>query len=675
MPEILAPAGSPEALTAAVRCGADAVYLGMKQLNARRNAGNFEFDELVRGVKYAHARNVKIYLTLNTLATDAELHSLAVSAVQQACDAGVDALIVQDLGVAALARETAHDMPLHASTQMSVHTLSGVELLRENGFKRCVLAREMSGEEIGAIAARTDAELEVFVHGALCMCVSGQCYLSAMLGSRSANRGQCAQPCRLPFAAENGTGNDLSLRDLSLIDFLPELAEIGVTSFKIEGRMKRPEYVAAAVTACRRKLENKPDAEIGGALRAVFSRSGFTDGYFKGEIGRSMFGIRRKEDVERAAPVLKNLASLYAKEPARVPVDMCFTALKGETASLAVSSGGKSVFVRGDTVPEQAVNKLATRESVATQLEKCGGTQFFVRSLDCELDEGLSLPASQLNQLRRQALESLNEALSAHKLCEFSPKAVEYSVHNAKKQELYARFTSEKQLPDDLYCYNKIILPLEMKSYDFGVPAAAELPRFMFGREDIVLEQLLRARENGASEAFVSTIDGLALAKKAGMRVMAGIGTNLFNTAALGEIERLGADSAVLSFELDVKNASRLGGKIPRGAVAYGRLPLMTTRCCPVKNGKSCAECGSSGGLTDRMGVFFPVRCFGGCPQLLNSRPLWMGDRKKELGFADFLLLYFTVENAHECKKVTADFLASAPPSGEFTRGLYYRGV
>ena len=306
-PEILAPAGSFDSLTAAVRCGADAVYLGGRELNARRNAANFSDEELAQAVEYCHARGVKVYITLNTLVRDDEMET-AMNAVRCACDVKADALILQDIGLTSLIRRAAPDMPLHASTQTSVQTLDGIKMLADMGFCRAVLPRELSKKEIEKIAAQSPIELEMFVHGALCMCLSGQCQLSAVLGSRSGNRGLCAQPCRLPFAADGGTGHDLSLKDMSLIEYLPELAQMGVLSFKIEGRMKRPEYVAAAVTACKKSLAGESAAEYEHTLGAIFSRSGFTSGYYNGALGRDMFGVRRKEDVTAAKDVLSPLA-------------------------------------------------------------------------------------------------------------------------------------------------------------------------------------------------------------------------------------------------------------------------------------------------------------------------------------------------------------------------------
>ena len=309
--EILAPAGGYDALVAAVRCGANAVYLGGKALNARRNASNFSDEELREAVAYCHARNVKVYLTLNTLVADSELET-AYDAIECACNSHADALILQDIGLVSLVRQVCPDMPMHASTQMSVQSIEGVRQLEKMGFARVVLPRELSESEIAAIAAKTDMELEYFVHGALCMCVSGQCLMSSVLGGRSGNRGLCAQPCRLPFGVNSKGGNALSLKDLSLVDELRRLEKAGICSFKIEGRMKRPEYVAAAVTACKNSLNNINDYNIDEALRAVFSRSGFTKGYFEGKLGKDiLIDLMEREGVDLTKNYADCGAALY----------------------------------------------------------------------------------------------------------------------------------------------------------------------------------------------------------------------------------------------------------------------------------------------------------------------------------------------------------------------------
>ena len=347
--EILAPAGGMDSLIAAVRSGADAVYLGEKRFSARASAKNFDDDELRRATDYCHIHGVKVYVTLNTLVFDDEFESLA-QAIRAAALAGVDALIVQNMGVARLARKIAPELPLHASTQMSVHTASGVRALYELGFKRVVLAREMTREEI-IKAAEIPVELEVFVHGALCMCVSGQCWFSAMLGSRSGNRGACAQTCRLPFSVNNQKGGyALSLKDNSLIDHLSDLQDIGVASAKIEGRMKRPEYVSAAVKACveQRDLGFVTD-ETAAQLRGVFSRTGFTDGYYTGKRGKGMFGTRTRDDVVSAdEKLLAQIRAGYKNEIQNVPLAGTFTVNCGERAELTVSDGINTVRISSE---------------------------------------------------------------------------------------------------------------------------------------------------------------------------------------------------------------------------------------------------------------------------------------------------------------------------------------
>lgn len=360
-PEILAPAGSMESLIAAVRCGANAVYLGTKGINARRGATNFTFEELKQAVEYCHARDVKIYLALNILISDSE-RELAYKTVEAGLSLGVDAFIIQDLGLAKIIHSHFPTARMHASTQCSVNSPEGFKALEKMGFVRAVLPREMSLDEIREIRQATDMELEMFVHGALCMCVSGQCYLSAMLGGRSGNRGLCAQPCRLGFSADASRSCDLSLKDLSLIGNINEIAQAGVVSLKIEGRMKRPEYVAAAVTSCKKAIDGEYSASDENTLKSVFSRTGFTDGYFTGE-RKDMFGTRQKEDVVAAKDVLKELSHLYDNENPLVPIDIEFICKANRKAELTARALGKTVTVTG-TVPEKAINKPMTEESV-----------------------------------------------------------------------------------------------------------------------------------------------------------------------------------------------------------------------------------------------------------------------------------------------------------------------
>ncbi|HBN82169.1 MAG TPA: peptidase U32, partial [Ruminococcaceae bacterium] len=446
--EILSPAGSPDSLLAAVRAGADAVYLGASAFSARAAAKNFDDDALRQAAEFCHARGVKVYLAVNTLILQDELPQ-ALALIQYACSLPVDALIVQDMGLVRLLRRCAPSLRLNASTQMSVTSPAGVRALAALGVSRVVLARELSLREIAEIrrgAGNRPIELEVFVHGALCMSVSGQCYFSSVLGSRSGNRGMCAQPCRLPFSVPGGTGHDLSLKDLSMIARIGELKSAGADSAKIEGRMKRPEYVAAATAACRLSADGEAvPPELTHNLSAVFSRSGFTTGYPDGRLGRDMFGIRSKEDVAGATKaVFSGLHELYREERPAVPVRFSLRVCAGEPVTLtARDEEGNLARASLLSSPEPAVHRAVDEARCAEQLRKTGGTPFFARDIRCEIGEGLALPVSRLNRLRRDVLEQLETLRSHREPVPFSspaPGELFPGPHHAGPMKLRARF-------------------------------------------------------------------------------------------------------------------------------------------------------------------------------------------------------------------------------------------
>lgn len=678
--EILAPAGSFDSVVAAVRSGANAVYLGGKAFNARRNASNFSEEELANAVRYCHQRNVKVYMTLNTLIGDGELES-AYEAIECACRIGADALILQDLGLAAIARRVAPSMPIHASTQMSVQGIEGIKILENLGFCRAVVPRELSEKEIKAISSQTETELEAFVHGALCMCVSGQCLMSSVFGSRSGNRGLCAQPCRLPFGVNSKGGSNLSLKDLSLVDELERMKNAGVCSFKIEGRMKRPEYVAAAVTACKNSLHSINDPKISESLQAVFSRSGFTKGYFEGKLGQEMFGTRRKEDVESASGVLKELSRLYEKENPLIPVDFHLTFKKSLPMSLKASALGKTVCIDTEISPEAALNKPLSKDELASRLSKCGGTQFFVQNTVIDFEDGLNVAASSLNSLRRDALSALENALCENTEKEFLNYKYTFNKYTSGSITLRARFMNENQIPDNLDGIKSVVLPLDVsfetveKLKNIGIETAAEIPCGVFSNSEKYTDRLIELKAHGLDLACASNLDGIGIAKKAGIPFISGFGMNIFNSVSVDEIQKLGAKDCLVSCELPLNAVSKLGGSLPRGIFAYGRIPLMLTRNCPVRNKLTCAECNGQSFLVDRMGVEFPVVCGNGCSTVLNSRPLWLADKKQDIRNIDFALLYFTTESKQECEKIISAYKNGSSPVGDFTRGLYYKGV
>ena len=683
-PEILAPAGTSEALTAAVRSGSDAVYLGTSSFNARMKADNFAGEKLKEAVDYCHARGVKVYVTVNTLLFDREIRQ-AKETIELIASSGADAVILQDLGMAYLFQKCAGDIERHASTQMSVGTPSGVNLLCDLGYKRTVLPRELSKNEIREIKNVTSAETEIFVHGALCMCVSGQCYMSSIFGERSGNRGLCSQPCRLPFVVQGGTGNDLSLKDLSLVEKTDEILSMDIDSLKIEGRMKRPEYVSAAVTSVRCALDGNLQQDLTDKLRAVFSRSGFTQGYFESRLGRDMFGIRQKEDVTASTnKVLTDLSRAYEKETPLIPVEFYLTVAEGEKVSLSVSAMGKTCFVSDETVPERAINKPMTKESLAERIGKCGGTQFYARKIEIDLDEGLIVPASVINNLRRTALSELEKKLIGVKVYNFTDITIKIPVHEAKTEpKFHIRVAKKEQIPDNLENVENLYLPLNIDENSVeslknsGINIGVEVPRGIFGNEKTVEKLLARAKAMGIKIAYCSNLDALAIAKKLGFEIHTGFSMNVANSLSVSVLEALGVKSFTLSPELTLKDLANIGGRVPRGIIAYGRLPLMLTRNCPIKNGRTCQDCKMNSYLTDRMGKKFPVVCNMGFSEILNSAPIYMADRMSEIKNMDFVTFYFTKEKKELCEGILEAYRKGKKLSdaSTYTRGLYYRGA
>ncbi len=680
--EILAPAGNVESVTAAVLNGADAVYLGQKALNARQNAENFTDESFRETVRFCHLHGVKVYQTLNTVVFDEEFPLLRKT-VQLACEAGVDALIVQDFGVLRAVRRLCPQMRIHASTQMTVHTVQGALLLKELGAKRVVLSRELSKEQIREIAEQTGLEIEVFVHGALCMSVSGQCYMSALIGGRSGNKGSCAGTCRLPFSSVPGQERyDLSLKDNCLAGHFEELCGLGITSLKIEGRMKRPEYVAAAVSAyAALKQGETPDME---RLRAVFSRSGFTDGYFTGKTGADMFGYRQKEDVLSATnQVLSNLRETYRKEKPLFPVRMHLSIKAGEPARLSAEAGKGTVMAYGD-VPQTAQRRPITLESAKEALEKLGGTVFYLEDLTGKLEEGLMLPRSALNELRREAVTKLEAQQKNSSEITFEDRPFVFTEPRKRTlRGIRARFERARQIPwewldrldwvilpiGEVWRHAKVLLPYSSK-------IILEPERFMAGTENRVIEQCRALREQGFIHLSASNPAHIQIGRLLSMQVHGSCFLNCTNSMSIAQYEELGLEDMVLSFELTAQKIKRLRGTIPFGFVAYGSLPLMLLKNCPVKSVKGCAACQGKSVLTDRTGAKFRVLCHDReYQELLNSRVLWLCDKKADFAHTDFALLYFTDEAKQSCSEVLDAYFAGGPAKGEFTRGLAYRGI
>lgn len=664
--EVLAPAGDGEALRAAVFAGANAVYLGLKQFSARRTAGNFDAQQLKEAVAFCHARDVRVHAAVNTTAFSGELGLLA-DTIRMAAEAGVDALIVQDLATAALARQMAPGLALHGSTQLTVHTLSGVRQLAEMGFERAILARELSLAEIAAITKESPIEIEVFVHGALCMSVSGQCYMSAFLGGRSGNRGECAGPCRLPFAADGSGAAHLSLKDLCAVGSLPALAEAGVASVKIEGRLRGPEYVAAAVNACRKSLAGEPFDKQ--QLQDVFSRSGFTNGYIEGKISGAMFGVRTPEDTAASKAAMPAIRELYRREAQRVPVAFTVTVAENGCTLAAADGAGRraEVALAGAMEPARASQRPAIEKALA----KTGGTPFYSESVDFEGEPGY-LPASAWNDARRAALEQLLALRSAPKAWNCAPARLPAARRHALgARQLWARFEGPEQLPGDLA---GIILPLlRWREVPEALRAKTvlEAPRVMFGgMETATAKALAEAKEAGFAGVMVHNIGHLPLAK--GWKLYGGFGLNVANPLSALCLKDLGLAALTVSPETPFAEMEAIEPGVPTWAIVYGHLPLMITRACPLQNVTDCAHCDKQGLLTDRKRRQFPVRCGGGVRQIYNPVPLYMGDKLKKLP-ADGALAWFTLETPAEAARVLAALEKGESWPEEFTRGLYFK--
>lgn len=680
----MAPAGGFDSVIAAVRAGADAVYLGEKYFSARASAKNFDSAELKEAVAYCHIHGVKVYVTINTVIFDDEYEELK-SAIVEAAKADADALIVQSMGVASLAKQIAPDLALHASTQMSVHTASGVRALYELGFKRVVLAREMSREEIKD-AAKVPVELEVFVHGALCMSVSGQCYFSAMLGSRSGNRGACAQTCRLPFrVGKEKSGYALSLRDNSLMAQIEDLQSIGVASAKIEGRMKRPEYVAAAVRACReqRDLGFITD-DAAKELRAVFARTGFTDGYYSGKTGAEMFGTRTKDDVISAdSALLGAIRQHYKDEVQHIPLSGRFTAAVGQKAEYTVSDGSHTVTVKSDAQCEEARNAPLDRERCRVQLGKTGGTAYLMNEIDITADGRAALPVSVLNSLRRQALKALDRERSVVHNYKINDVKIDLGTpfRSNKKSAVRARVTGTK-IGAGFRDIDMVFVPLFSDLGELerlrseGFPVGVEIPRGMFGMDKQISARLERVRELGITDALCGNIGALYLAKERGMTLHGDFGLNLSSTYDLLWAEEYGLSDAVLSFELTFERIKKLGGRLERGIISYGYLPLMLCRNCPNKSaGISCKTCKNQSKMQDRKNKSFFLRCSNKVVEILNCVPVYTAEREISDCGVSFNILRFSVENYVENVEKPADLHDFSMLKDKFTHGLYLRGV
>ena len=686
--EILAPVGNEEMLRAAVFSGADAVYLGFSGFNARTSANNFDADTLKDAVRFCHARGVAVHVALNTTVYGGELPALE-AAIRAVAASGADAVICQDLAVATLIGRIAPQLPRHGSTQMSVHSLQGALELKELGFTRVVLARELSLPEVEHITKHCGIETECFVHGALCMCVSGQCYMSAFLGGRSGNRGSCAGPCRLPFEAnalpegKPGRLHHLSLKDNSVIDKLDKLQALGVASAKIEGRLRTPEYVAAAVSACLAGREGRAyDRDL---LKNAFSRSGFTSGYLDGKIDGTMFGVRSEADAEQTKKTLPMLRELYRRERSRVPVRMKLEIEEGGEKLTVMDADGNKAFAYGDAEPQPA--RTDPTESLHRSLAKTGGTPFAASAEDItvEMDGGpWFVPGSTVNELRREALDALlkkREVLRPWPTTDEHVPALPLRTLPSRRT-LRARFENWEQVPERaLDGIEYLILPIAQADRvprEWRAKTLLELPRVMFGcLEEDTARRIAATQDAGFAGYEVSNIAHLRLCR--GLPMSGSFGLNITNQLAAQFYADNGLGSMLILPEVKDGDISTIapthdGRPVPTGVLVYGHMPLMVTRACPLQNIHDCAHCDKTGVLTDRKAKKFPVRCGLGVRTIYNPVPIYMGDKPGALT-VDYGVAYFTLESREEAAQILDMIRTHAPFEGDFTRGLYFKGT
>ncbi len=691
MLELLAPAGSMEALRAAVQNGANAVYLGCGQFNARQSAKNFTPQTLTEAIKYCHIRGVAVHLTLNTLVSDKESQE-AAALIRHAAAAGVDAFIVQDLGIVQLCKQIAPHIPLHGSTQMTVHSLPGVQFCAGMGMQRVVLSRELSREEIRYICANSPIEIEVFGHGALCMSYSGQCYLSAAIGGRSGNRGRCAQPCRQNYGYDrNQNRYPLSLKHNCTVQYVKELEAMGVASLKLEGRMKRPEYVAAVTGVYRRAIdEGKATRGMMDTLYTAFNRQGFTD-YYSGKTGSHMFGIREEQQEDQRW--CKEMRQTYeTAEKPLVPVQFHMVISSGVSSLSVIDPDGRICTLNGPA-PEMARTAELTSEAVSARLSKTGGTPYRCTRVRCQIEPGLTLSAAAINGLRRDVLNLLTAQRA--RTAEVSlgrPQKVLHHKGLRSHPELTVQVTTREQITPKLLQSGVAVLyvPLHLLTGDAAfcreiagkTTVCAVLPRIVHDGELSKLRQdLLTVKALGVREALIGNVGLLLPVRECGLRVRGDFGLNLYNSIAVNTARELELRSACLSFEMTLPQIRDVSKAVPCEILAYARLPLMITENCLTRSKTGQCSCHlAPAKLVDKTGAEFPIIKDGDTCRsvLLNGKKLNLLDRLDDLSRLGLWAtrLYFTTENPTEVDRVLAAYHNPGPfDPGACTRGLYLRGV
>ena len=672
LPELLAPAGSREALLAAIEGGADAVYMGGTSFNARINAKNFSFDDIKECAALAHKYGVRLYQTLNIQIYDKEIDSFVRDAYRSA-ECGIDAFIVADMGAASLLKKYVPEMPLHASTQMSAHNKDAGYTLQKLGFERLVPARELSLTDIKTMVRENPLEVEIFVHGALCVSHSGQCLFSSLVGGRSGNRGVCAQPCRLPYTCDGKSSYPLSLKDLSLAGHVTDIIDSGVHSLKIEGRMKSPEYVFRVISVWRKLLDEGRNATYDDikALEEAFSRGGFTDGYFTGNVTKKMLGVRSDHDKQISREIEK-----FDGITRKMPIDMSVKIKRGEPISLTVS-GKSGVGTATGEIPMEAQNAPTSQEGVLRSVSKLGNTPYALRNIDIQLDDGLMVPVSWLNNLRRDAISYMERGveLVPHKPEGILPERITIDKpHSKNTKKLSARFLFPEQITSDCKEYfDKIYLPLNKYTSDAD---GFYMPPVVFDSEkDEVMSLIRMAISKGAKSVIISNIGQIGWFDGLDVEPVADYRFNIMNNIHAAQMESIGLSEYILSPELTIPQIRDISGN--RGVIIYGRIPLMTLEKCVIRDNFGCERCdrnapGCVTSICDRRGYTFPVvRELDHRNIVFNSQNTCMSDRPLELQKANIVNQHFifTTETAKEVDEVI-DAYKNHTPLAEAVRRI-----
>ena len=723
-PELLSPAGSMESLKAAVNGGCDAVYLGGKQFSARQYAGNFDLKELEDACDYCHLRGVKVYVTVNTVYKDEELAGF-LTYIRSLYEMGVDALIMQDTGAERLVKAHFPDFPLHASTQMTCNSLADVKYWEGRGFDKIVLSRELSLEEIRHITENTEAEIETFVHGALCVCYSGQCIMSSMLGGRSGNRGRCAQPCRLPYTLYKGydsmaEGYLLSPKDVMTVEILPQLIEAGIASLKIEGRMKSPEYVAGVTRIYRKYIDlflSGQETQVSeGDYRAVLAlgnRCGFTDGYYHRHNGSDMVTFTKPNYEKTNEALQQQILRTYENGAAKIPVRGELVLHQGQAAYYRVKTQTVSVEISGMEVM-QAQKKPLLAEDVKSRMEKTGDTSFVMEELSIKIEDGVFLPNGALNQLRREALAELQkEMLKPYQRQEHPQKTAGEKFPEAcekrekRKERVFAVTGERRQLAPVLESSCVTSVCLDMEAYDRSTmmeelkedanavmqkdkEVYLAMPRiFRAGTAEWVRQILPDIKRMGFAGVLVRNYEELALAKETflGSEIITDHNLYCYNDQAVRAFSGQGVTKNTVPLELNRSEIKRRYNEESM-MMLYGYYPLMTSAQCVHANTRGCDKKRGLSYLKDRYQVQFPVKNF--CTYcynvVYNSLPVLLFSNLEELkkaGIRDFRM-DFTMESAKETKAILKLYEEFADGSrrqypkeweNRYTNGHYKRGV